>query len=73
VTQQIGSSYTHLKMNVSILEFLKFHEKEESNDEFLKELKEYTCTTFPQILILMNINGSVCHRTSEIIHFKEYK
>ena len=60
-------------MNVSILEFLGFDKKEESNAELLKGLKEHTSKCFPGILLLMNINGSICHRTSDMIHFKECK
>lgn len=51
-------------MSISFLETFDL-----ADSDTLKKLKEYCNKKFPDILVLMNINGCLCHRTSERINF----
>ena len=51
-------------MSISFLETFKL-----ADSDTLKKMKEYCDKKFPDILVLMNINGCLCHRTNERINF----
>ena len=50
--------YGILKMTISFLETFEIADEEE-----LKEMKAFCQQEFPLILVMMNINGSLCCRT----------
>mmetsp|Transcript_18955 Transcript_18955/g.32383 ORF Transcript_18955/g.32383 Transcript_18955/m.32383 type:complete len:152 (-) Transcript_18955:449-904(-) len=60
----MGSKYSQLKLTISLLEFLKYE-----LTELLERLKERVAQLFPPILVLMNINGCLVHRTPDRINF----
>ena len=50
--------YSDLKLSISLMEFLKFKDL-----KIVDNFKETCEKKFPQILLLMNINGCLVHRT----------
>lgn len=69
ILKEVGKSFNDLSLTISLMKFLKFGEKHASNQEIIDALEEHLAKTFPPILFLMNINGSVCHRTKQRIAF----
>ena len=69
----VGSSYSKISMLSSFVQFLSTKQSKDEDKAFLmelhKQLEEYIAAEFPKILILMNINGCLVHRTDEKIQF----
>lgn len=49
---------------LSLLRFLEF-----KPEKLLEEMDQYIKETYPPILVLMNINGLLVHRTNEMVKF----
>ena len=68
-----GTSYSKVAMFSSFVKFLSEKQKDQDDKAFLLKLHEdleaYITKEFPKILILMNINGCLVHRTGERIQF----
>ena len=56
--------YSILKLTISLLETFSLEE-----DAKLEEMKAFYDKKFPEILVLMNINGCLCHRTKDKVNF----
>ena len=55
-------------MSISLMAFM-----EVTNIELLDKIRELEAKKFPPILMLMNINGTLIHRTSERVEFTKCK
>lgn len=78
ICDKLGNSYGKLVMCVSLLKFLAADCKSTQEDlsqfmdEIAKNLQEIIESEYPPILLLMNINGCLIHRTSDRIDFKKH-
>lgn len=64
VVESMPASYSFITTSISFLKFLEF-----KNAKVLDALEAHLKTTYPPILVLMNLNGFLLHRTNDIIKF----
>ena len=63
--ETFSDSYSYIKMTKSLLGILQV------DDSVKKALQEYLGKKYPEILLLMNLNGSLCLRSKQMIHFSQ--
>jgi hypothetical protein len=64
VPAKITQSYQDLKLSISLLKFLEL-----KNKDLIEKLEKTESENFPPILLLMNLNGTLIHRTDKRVEF----
>lgn len=68
VPKELTQSYQDLKLSISLLKFLQL-----DNKVLLEKLEKILSENFPPILLLMNLNGTLIHRTDKRVDFIKMK
>ena len=64
VPEKLTQSFQDLSLSVSLLKSLSFE-----NKDIIKQLESIISESFPPILMLMNLNGTLIHRTDKRVEF----
>ena len=65
--ETFSDSYSYIKMTKSLLGILKV------DDSVKNALQDHLDKKYPEILLLMNLNGSLCLRSKTMINFSKNK